>query len=66
MLLDVCSLYAFEQRKETAIYENNLLSGFWSPKNYYGFLNTFKYEREKVILDKYTIIEASQTKAFYI
>ncbi|MFC1994130.1 class I SAM-dependent methyltransferase [Chloroflexota bacterium] len=65
VLLDVCSLYAFEQRKEAAIYEYNLLDGFWSPESYYGFLNTFKYENEKVILDKYTIVEASKTKTIY-
>jgi len=65
VLLDVYSLSAFEQRKETALYEYNLLSGFWSPGNYYGFLNTFKYEKEKVVLDKYTIVEASQTKTIY-
>ncbi len=44
VLLDVYSLTAFEQREETAIYEANLLNGFWSPNTYYGFLNTFKYE----------------------
>ncbi len=65
VLLDVYSLHAFERRKETAIYEYNLLGSFWSPENYYGFLNTFKYEKEKVILDKYTIVEASQTKTIY-
>ena len=57
VLLDVYSLSAFEQRKESTIYEVNQLNGFWSPNKYYGFLNTFKYDNEKVILDKYTIIE---------
>ncbi len=28
-------------------------------------MNTFKYEKEKVILDKYTIIEESQTRVVY-
>jgi len=65
VLLDVYLLNAFKQREEAAIYEYNLLSGFWSPDNYYGFLNTFKYEKEKVVLDKYTIVEASQTKTIY-
>lgn len=68
LLLDIYSLNASEQREETAIYEYHLLSGFfWSPENYYGFLNTSKskYEREKAIPDKYTIVEASQTKAIY-
>ena len=42
-----------------------LLDGFWSPNNYYGFLNTFKYDREKVALDKYTLIEAAHIRTVY-
>jgi cyclopropane fatty-acyl-phospholipid synthase-like methyltransferase len=65
VLLDVYSLNAFEQREEIAKYETNLLDGFWSPNKYYGFLNTFKYEKEKVVLDKYTLIEADRTWTVY-
>ena len=65
VVLDVYSLKAFEQREETAMYGANLLDGFWSVNKYYGFLNTFKYEEEKVILDKYTLIEAAHTRTVY-
>lgn len=65
ILLDVYSLKAFEQREEAATYEENLLDGFWSQNKYYGFLNTFKYEQEKVILDKYTIVEAERAQTVY-
>jgi cyclopropane fatty-acyl-phospholipid synthase-like methyltransferase len=65
VLLDVYSLKAFEQREETVLYEANLMNGFWSPDHYYGFLNNFKYEKEKVVLDKYTIIEADCTRTVY-
>ncbi len=65
VFLDVYSLPAFEQREEAAIYEVNQLNGFWSPNKYYGFLNTFKYDEEKVILDKYTIIESERTRQVY-
>lgn len=65
LLLDAYSLKAFEKREETVVYEANLLNGFWSPDKYYGFLNTFKYEREKVVLDKYTIVEANRTRTVY-
>jgi len=65
VLLDVYSLSAFDQREETATYEINLLNGFWSPNRYYGFLNTFKYDKEKVVLDKYTIVEAECTRTVY-
>lgn len=65
VLLDVYSLSAFEQKKEVATYEVNQLNGFWSPNKYYGFLNTFKYDEEKVTLDKYTIIEVDRTRKVY-
>ncbi len=65
VLLDVYSLAAFGQREETATYEADLLNGFWSPNKYYGFLSTFKYEEEKVVLDQYTLIEASRTRTVY-
>ena len=65
VLLDVHSINIFNSRDEVAVYELNLLDGFWSPENYYGFLNTFKYEEEKVTLDKYTIIERAGTKVVY-
>ena len=41
------------------------LDGFWSPNDYYAFLNIYKYEDEKVILDKYTIIEEKKTWQVY-
>ena len=65
VLLDVYSLTAFQEREETSIYELNQLNGFWSSNEYYGFLNTFKYDKEKVVLDKYTIIEAARTRTVY-
>lgn len=65
VLLDVYSLKAFENREEVALYEAYLLDGFWSPNKYYGFQNTFKYEKEKVMLDKYTIIEKDRIRTVY-
>ena len=65
VLLDVYSLAAFEQKEEVAKYEVNQLNGFWSLNKYYGFLNTFKYDEEKVVLDKYTIIELDRTRKVY-
>ena len=65
VVLDVYSLVAFEKREEVSIYELNQLNGFWSTDKYYGFLNTFKYDSEKVVLDKYTIIESDRTRTVY-
>jgi len=64
-LLDVYSLSSFNQKEESATYEFNQLNSFWSPGDYYCFVNTFKYEGEKVILDKYTIIEESRKRIVF-
>ena len=65
VLLDVHSINTFNSRDEIALYELNQLDSFWSPENYYGFLNTFKYDEEKVTLDKYTIIEKARIRVVY-
>jgi len=65
VLLDVYSLNGFNQKEESATYELNQLNGFWSQEDYYCFVNTFRYETDKVILDKYTIIEESRKRVVY-
>lgn len=65
VLLDAYSLKAFDLRKETSAFEKNLMNGFWAQNDYYGFLNVFRYETEKVVLDKYTIVEAAHTRTVY-
>ena len=65
VLLDVHSLNTFNSRDEIATYERNQLDNFWSSENYYGFLNIFKYDKEKVTLDKYTIVEKTRTRVVY-
>ncbi len=62
VLFDVYSMAAYRERQEAATYGLNLLNGFWSPHKYYGFLNTFKYDEEKLVLDKYTLVEATRTR----
>jgi len=65
VLIDVYSLNAFNQREEAETYEHSRLDGFWSPENYYCLQNIFKYDEEKVVLDKYTIIEEKRTRIMY-
>ncbi len=65
VLLDVYSLKVLEGRRESALHEANLLNGFWSAGEYYGFLNIFRYDEEKVVLDKYTIVEPHRTRTIY-
>jgi SAM-dependent methyltransferase len=65
ILLDVCSLNFLYQRAEAATYGRKLLDGFWAAEDYFGFLNTFKYEEQKVLLDKYTIFEQNRVREVY-
>ena len=65
ILLDVYSLNAYDAREEKATYEFDQSAHFWSANDYFSFHNTFKYDKEKVILDKYTIIENTRTRVVY-
>ncbi len=65
VVLDVYSLLSFQQREEAASYAFNHLDGFWSAGAYYGFVSTFKYEEEKVVLDKYTVVTPDSTREVY-
>lgn len=57
LIIDVYSLAGFNAREESTLYERNQLFSFWSKNDYFAFVNIFKYEDEKVVLDKYTIFE---------
>jgi hypothetical protein len=65
LVFDVYSLPAFDQKQETVVFEKNLLNGFWSAADYFGFLAAFKYGQERLVLDKYTIIEADRRREIY-
>ena len=65
MVLDVYSLNQFNQKEKFYGYEHIKGGGFWSANDYFGFLSTFKYEAEKVVLDKYTLIEKNNIRTFY-
>jgi ubiquinone/menaquinone biosynthesis C-methylase UbiE len=59
VLLDVYSTVMFNQKIEAAYYEKNQLNHFWYQEDYYGFVNTFKYEPDNVLLDKYSLFSES-------
>lgn len=65
ILLDVYSMNAFTNKAVESYYEKNQLNGFWSDEPYYAFVSSFKYEVEKVSLDKYTIIEKDRIRTLY-
>ena len=57
VLLDVDSLKRFNEVSEKTTYEFSPKSGFWSSEPHHIFMSSLKYEQEKVLLEKYTIIE---------
>ena len=65
VLLDVFTLQAYDSRQESASHGYRLMDGFWAPEEYWGFMNTFKYDDMSVVLDKYTIIEPHRTRCVY-
>jgi SAM-dependent methyltransferase len=64
-LFDVYSLAYFETWEEMAAYGDGMMDGFWSAAPYYGFQNTFKYEAEKVVLEKYFIVERDRNTEYF-
>jgi 2-polyprenyl-3-methyl-5-hydroxy-6-metoxy-1,4-benzoquinol methylase len=65
VLLDVHSINMFNKKESIATYTKSQQNGFWSDKEYYEFLNIFKYDNEKVTLHKYTIIEEKRMFTIY-
>lgn len=65
ILFDVFSLKQFESTTETCTYEYSGKDGFWAFEPYYVFQNILKYEREKLILHKYSIIEKTSFTEIY-
>jgi len=65
ILLDVCSLESYKKVSTQSSYEKNMLDGFWSKDPYYAFLNIDTYEKEKISLDKYTIIKKDSIDKVY-
>ncbi len=65
IVLDVYSLKAFADKQEGLVCEKDQLDGFWSADPYFATVASFKYDEEKVSLDKYTIVEEARQRDVY-
>ncbi|MCP4545564.1 MAG: class I SAM-dependent methyltransferase [bacterium] len=65
IMLDVFSMRAFGSREESRVFGPRTMGDFWSSGDYWGLTNTFKYEKEKVGLDKHVVIEPKRTRVIY-
>jgi len=65
IFFDISSLNLFDSIKESCTYEYSGKNGFWAPNPYYVFQNTFKYQKEKLILHKYSILKKTSSEESY-
>ncbi|MCJ7623452.1 MAG: class I SAM-dependent methyltransferase [Anaerolineaceae bacterium] len=66
VLLDVDSMVHYIKASDDRSYNYLPHSGFWSPYPHYVFVNIHKYEEEKVVCTKYTILEGARTREVFI
>jgi SAM-dependent methyltransferase len=64
-LFDVYSEGYFETWEEMTAYGPEMMDGFWSTKPYFGFQTTFKYQAEKVVLERYLIVEEDRQVEYF-
>ncbi len=64
-IFDIPTITAFDERKEDFRVEKNMMNGFWSERDYFGIMQTFLYNDEKVAVDRFDIIETSRTRTIY-
>lgn len=59
-VFDLFSEERFAGRTESENWRRNLMDGFWSAADYFGFLKVFLYPEERVALDRYLIVEETR------
>ena len=57
LVMDVFGKPFFESFQEGTTIEHRLMNGFWSADDYIGLKQSIKYDRERVTLDRYLIVE---------
>jgi len=65
IVLDIAGTGSFATKEETTVIEHKLMGGFWSPGDYVGIQRTFVYPTELLSLDRYLIVEPSETWQVY-
>lgn len=65
VFLDVCTDRMYQKIEEGTEFQCFPGCGFWSGRRHYVFKSTFKYDVNRVSLDKYTIVEEDRTFEIY-
>ncbi len=61
LVMDVAGTGSFDGKEEFTLIENNLMFGFWAKGDYVGIHRSFVYPKELLSLDRYVIIEPTET-----
>ncbi len=61
IVIDVANIGSFASKKEVTLIEKLLMGGFWSAGDYVGIQRTFIYPEDNLSLDRYLIIEPTET-----
>ena len=61
LVMDAAGMGSFEGKEESTVLENNLMFGFWAEGDYVGIQCSFVYPDEHLSLDRYMIIEPTET-----
>lgn len=65
IVIDVAGTGLLKSRKEVTLIEDRLMGGFWAAGDYVGIQKSFIYEEQHLALDRYIIIEPSETWQIY-
>lgn len=65
IFLDVCTENMYEKIDEGTSLNKIEKDGFWSASPHFEFISAFKYDKNRVSLEKYTIIEEGRTLEIY-
>jgi 2-polyprenyl-3-methyl-5-hydroxy-6-metoxy-1,4-benzoquinol methylase len=66
VFMNVSSLRQYNVRQKNSVLQYRERDGFWSPNPYYVFHKNFKYEKEHLLLDQFTIVEQSNMREINI
>lgn len=65
LVMDVTSQARFGTEQDAVLREPQLMNGFWASAPYEGVQETFTYPELRLVLDRFTIITAEETKQYW-
>jgi SAM-dependent methyltransferase len=65
LAMDVTAAARFDLEAEGRREGDDLDNGFWAPSPYHGVVDTFKYDDERLLLERYVITKGGQARVFW-